>query len=163
MIWIDYVIIGLISIGLLKGMLRGFSLEIYSLLLWILATGVGLILSRGFSVFLEASISDTVPKIAASFALLFLITLIIGIVIRMILGESIKTDNLTFLDYLGGMIFGIVHGMLLVVILVMLAGLTALPDDLWWKDSKLLTLYQTSAIWLRDHIPSGLAEYINYR
>ena len=163
MIWIDYVIIGLISIGLLKGMLRGFSLEIYSLLLWILATGVGLILSRGFSVFLEASISDTVPKIAASFALLFLITLIVGFVIRMILGESFKTDNLTFLDYLGGMIFGIVHGMLLVVILVMLAGLTALPDDLWWKDSKLLPPYQTSAIWLRDHIPSGLAEYINYR
>ena len=163
MIWIDYVIIGLISIGLIKGMLRGFSLEIYSLLLWILATGVGLILSRGFSVFLEASISDTVPKIAASFALLFLITLIVGIVIRMILGESIKTDNLTFLDYLGGMIFGIVHGMLLVVILVMLAGLTALPDDLWWKDSKLLPPDQTSAIWLRDHIPSGLAEYINYR
>lgn len=163
MIWIDYVIIGLISIGLLKGMLRGFSLEIYSLLLWILATGVGLILSRGFSVFLEASISDTVPKIAASFALLFLITLIVGFVIRMILGESFKTDNLTFLDYLGGMIFGIVHGMLLVVILVMLAGLTALPDDLWWKDSKLLPPYQTSAIWLRDHIPSGLAGYIHYR
>ena len=163
MIWIDYVIIGLISIGLLKGMLRGFSLEIYSLLLWILATGVGLILSRGFSVFLEASISDTVPKIAASFALLFLITLIVGFVIRMILGESFKTDNLTFLDYLGGMIFGIVHGMLIVVILVMLAGLTALPDDLWWKDSKLLPPYQTGAIWLRDHIPSGLADYINYR
>ena len=163
MIWIDYVIIGLITIGLIKGMLRGFSLEIYSLLLWILATGVGLILSRGFSVFLEASISDTVPKIAASFALLFLITLIVGVVIRMILGESIKKDNLTFLDYLGGMIFGIVHGMLLVVILVMLAGLTALPDDLWWKDSKLLPPYQTGAIWLRDHIPSGLAEYIHYR
>ena len=163
MIWIDYVIIGLISIGLIKGMLRGFSLEIYSLLLWILATGVGLILSRGFSVFLEASINDSVPKIAASFALLFLITLIVGVVIRMILGESIKTDNLTFLDYLGGMIFGIVHGMLLVVILVMLAGLTALPDDLWWKDSKLLPPDQTSAIWLRDHIPSGLAGYIHYR
>ena len=163
MIWIDYVIIGLISIGLIKGMLRGFSLEIYSLLIWILAAGVGLILSREFSVFLEASISDTVPKIAASFALLFLITLIVGFVIRMILGESFKTDNLTFLDYLGGMIFGIVHGMLLVVILVMLAGLTALPDDLWWKDSKLLPPYQTGAIWLRDHIPSGLAEYIHYR
>ncbi|MDD5268208.1 MAG: CvpA family protein [Methylococcales bacterium] len=163
MIWIDYVIIGLISIGLIKGMLRGFSLELYSLLLWILATGVGLILSRGFSVFLEASINDSVPKIAASFALLFLLTLIVGVVIRMILGESIKTDNLTFSDYLGGMIFGIAHGMLLVVILVMLAGLTALPDDLWWKDSKLLPPYQTGAIWLRDHIPSGLAEYIHYR
>ena len=163
MIWVDYFIIALVFIALITGFLRGFSLEFFSLACWLLAIGVGLSFSREFSVFLEASISDTVPKIAASFALLFLITLIVGVVIRMILGESIKTDNLTFLDYLGGMIFGIVHGMLLVVILVMLAGLTALPDDLWWKDSKLLPPYQTGAIWLRDHIPSGLAEYIHYR
>ena len=163
MIWIDYVIIGLISIGLLKGMLRGFSLEIYSLLLWILATGIGLILSRGFSVFLEASISDTVPKIAASFALLFLITLIVGGLIRLLLGESIKKYNLTFMDYLGGMIIGVIHGMFAVVILVLLAGLTHLPDDLWWKESKLLPPFQIGAIWLRDHIPSRITEFIHYR
>jgi len=36
-----------------------------------------------------------------------------------------------------------------------------LPDDLWWKESKLLPPFQLCAIWLRDHIPSGLAEYVH--
>ena len=163
MIWIDYVIVGLVSIGLIIGLLRGFSLEVFSIVFWVLATGVGLSFSREFSVFLESTVSNSLPKIAASFLSLFLITLIVGSLIRMLLGASIKKPELTFMDRLGGMIFGVVHGMVVVVVLVMLAGLTALPDDLWWKESKLLPPFQLCAIWLRDHIPSGLAEYVHYR
>jgi membrane protein required for colicin V production len=163
MIWIDYVIIGLVFIAFITGFLRGFSLEFFSLVFWLLAIGVGLSFSREFSVFLESIISNPLPKIAASFLLLFLITLIVGSLIRMLLGESIKKTTLTFTDRLGGMIFGALHGMVVVVVLVMLAGLTALPDDLWWQESKLLPSFQTCVIWSRDHIPSGLAEYIHYR
>ena len=162
-IWIDYVIIGLVSSGLIIGLLRGFSLEVFSLVFWLLAIGIGLSFSSEFSVFLDSTISNPIPKIAASFTLLFLITLIVGSLIRMLLGESIKKSKLTFTERLGGMIFGIVHGMVVVVVLVMLAGLTALPDDLWWKESKLLPPFELCAIWLRDHIPSGLAGYVHYR
>jgi membrane protein required for colicin V production len=163
MTWIDYVIIGLVFIAFITGFLRGFSLEFFSLVFWLLAIGVGLSFSREFSVFLESIISNPLPKIAASFLLLFLITLIVGSLIRVLLGESIKKTTLTFTDRLGGMIFGALHGMVVVVVLVMLAGLTALPDDLWWKESKLLPSFQVCVIWSRDHIPSGLAEYIHYR
>jgi len=162
-IWIDYVIIGLVSSGLIIGLVRGFSLEFFSLVFWLLAIGIGLSFSSEFSVFLDSTISNPLPKIAASFLSLFLITLIVGSLIRMLLGEAINKSKLTFADRLGGMIFGIAHGMVIVVVLVMLAGLTALPDDLWWKESKLLPPFQLCAIWLRDHIPSGLTEYVHYR
>jgi membrane protein required for colicin V production len=61
------------------------------------------------------------------------------------------------------MLIGVIHGMFSVVILVLIAGLTHLPDDPWWKESKLLLPFQICAIWLRDHIPSGMAEHIHYR
>lgn len=163
MIWIDYVIIGLVLNALIIGFLRGFSLEFFSLGFWLLATGVGLSYSREFSVFLESNISNPLPKITASFLSLFMITLIVGGFIRLLLGESIKKPELSFTDRLGGMIFGVLHGIVVVVVLVMLVGLTSLPDDPWWKESKLLPSFQTYAIWLRDHVPSGLAEYIHYR
>ena len=163
MIWIDYVIIGMVFIVFITGFMRGFSLEVFSLVFWGLATGIGLSFSREFSVFLESTISNSLPKITASFTSLFLITLIVGILIRILLGKAIIKTELTFTDRLGGMIFGVIHGMVVVVVLVMLAGLTALPDDLWWKDSKLLPPFQICVIWLRDHIPSGLAEYVHYR
>jgi membrane protein required for colicin V production len=163
MIWIDYAIIGVVSFGLIIGLLRGFSLEIFSLVFWVLATCVGLGFSMEFSVFLESTISHFLPKILASFALLFLITLIVGGLIRILLGESINKNDLTFMDYLGGMIFGAIHGMFAVVVFVLLAGLTNLPNDPWWKESKLLPPFQIGAIWLRDHIPSGMSGYIHYR
>lgn len=163
MIWLDYAIIGLVSIALIIGLLRGFKVELFSLAFWVLAIVIGLSFSLEFSVFLESTISDTSPKIAASFTLLLLITLIVGTLIRLVLGESINKPELTFLDRLGGMIIGVLHGMIVAVILVIMAGLTSLPEDLWWKESKLLPPFQLCAVWLRNHIPSGMAEYIHYR
>lgn len=163
MIWVDYFIIGLVSIGLIIGFLRGFSLELFSLIFWLLAIGVGLSFSREFSVFLESDISNPVTKITASFLSLFLITLIVGGLIRMLLGESIKKPKLSFAERLGGITVGVVHGIVMVVAVVMLSGLTDLPNDLWWKESKLLPPFQLCALWLREQVPSGLAEYVHYR
>lgn len=163
MIWVDYAITVLVSMRLLIGLLRGFSVEMFALIFWALGTCIGLGFSVEFSVFLESAITNFIPKIATAFISLIFITLIIGGLIRLILGESIKKNDLTFMDHLGGMIIGVIHGMFLVVILVLLAGLTHLPDDPWWKESKLLPPFQIGAVWLRDHIPSGMAEYINYR
>ncbi|MCX7096823.1 MAG: CvpA family protein [Methylococcales bacterium] len=162
MIWIDYVIIGLAAIGLIVGLLRGFSVEAYSLFFWMLATVVGLAFSLEFSTFLEPHIKDTVPRIAASFGLLFWITLIIGSVIRFLLGEAIKKSDLTILDRLGGMLVGAIRGLYIMVVLILLAGLTPLPDDLWWGESTLLPPFELSAVWLRDHIPSGMSGHIHY-
>jgi membrane protein required for colicin V production len=163
MIWIDYAIIGLVSMALVMGLWRGLGVEVFSLAFWLLATGVGLGFCREFAIFLQSSISDALLKAAASFTLLFLITLTVGGLIRMLLGEAFKKPKLTAMDRLGGMIFGTARGMAGVVVLVILAGLTALPTDPWWKESKLLPPFQLGAVWLRDHIPSGLAKYIHYR
>ena len=86
-----------------------------------------------------------------------------GRLIQWLLGEAIKKTTLTVTDRLGGMIFGVLRGTVVVVVLVMMAGLTALPNDVWWKESKLLPSFQTCATWWLDHIPSALAEYIHYR
>lgn len=61
------------------------------------------------------------------------------------------------------MILGNLHGMVVVVLLVMLAGLTSLPHEPWQQESKLLPPFQVCAIWLPDPILSGLAEYVHYR
>lgn len=163
MIWVDYFIVGVVFIALITGFLRGIRLEFFSLVFWLLAIAVGLSFSREFSVFLEPKISNPLPRVTASFFSLFLITLVVGGLIRLLLGESISKPTLTFAERLGGMILGFIHGMAVTSLIVLLAGLTALPHDLWWKESKLLPPFQLCAIWLRDHVSTGLAEYVHYR
>lgn len=162
LIWIDYAIIGLIFISSIIGLIRGFIREAFSLALWIVAIWVGLTFSRDFSGFLEGIINYPSARIATAFAVLFFITLILGAIISYLLGELVKRTGLTGSDRFAGMIFGIARGFVVVAIIIMLAGLTPLPEDSWWKESVLIPPFQSLAIWLYDHIPSGLAGYVKY-
>jgi len=162
MIWIDYAIIGLIAISSIIGLFRGFIREAFSLAIWMVAIWVGLTFSREFSSFLEGVISYPSARIAAAFAVLFFVTLILGAMISYLLGELVKKTGLTGSDRFAGMIFGIARGLVVVAIIIMLAGLTPLPEDSWWKESVLIPPFQSLAVWLHDHIPSGLAGYVKY-
>ena len=163
MIWIDFAIIGLISISLIMGLFRGFNKEVFSLGFWLLAVGVGLSFSRDLSGFLVSVISSPAARIAASFVILFVVTLTLGGLISFLLGALVKKTGLTFSDRLGGLIVGVARGMVVVTVVVVLAGFTSLPKDAWWTESKLIPPFQLLAVWLRDHIPSGMAEFVNYR
>ena len=162
MIWVDYAIIGLILISSVIGLLRGFVREAFSLVIWVVAIWVGLTFSREFSSFLNGMISYPSARIAAAFAVLFFVTLILGALVSYLLGELVKKTGLTGSDRFAGMIFGIARGLVVVSIVVMLAGLTPLPEDSWWRESLLIPPFQSLAVWLRDHIPSGMAGYVNY-
>lgn len=163
MIWIDYSIIGLIVISLIIGLFRGFVKEAFSLLTWVVAIFIGLTFSREFSSYLDALISYPSARMAVAFVVLFIATLIVGGIIGFLLGELVKKTGLTGSDRFAGMIFGIGRGMLVVALLVMLAGLTPLPEDPWWRESKLIPPFQRLAVWMRDNFPAGMADFIHYR
>jgi membrane protein required for colicin V production len=59
-------------------------------------------------------------------------------------------------------VFGIARGALLVVVLVVLAGLTALPRDPWWQGSRLIPVFQGIALGLKPHLPAALRDYIDF-
>lgn len=163
MIWIDYAIVGLVLISAIIGLIRGFIKEAFALFTWIVAIGVGLHYSRDFAVLLQNVISYPSARIATAFILLFFMTLILGSLISFILNHLIEKTGLTGTDRLVGMLFGITRGAVLVSVMVMLAGITPLPEDPWWKQSLLIPPFQSLALWLKDHIPSDLAGYIHYR
>jgi len=163
MIWIDYAIIGLISISLIVGLFRGLISEAFALVSWGVAFWVGLTFSTPFAALLENSITDPSARIAAAFIALFILTLVLGAIINKLLSVLIDKTGLTGTDRIAGMVFGIVRGMFLVVILVMLAGLTLLPESAWWKESQLIPVFQSLAVWLKAHMPEGMASYLNYQ
>ncbi|MDT8405704.1 MAG: CvpA family protein [Methylococcales bacterium] len=163
MIWVDYAIVSLIGISLIIGFLRGFLREAFALVIWIAATWIGLTFSRELSALLTSVVAQPSLRIALAFGLLFVVTLIIGAIISFLLGELIKKTGLSGLDRLLGMVFGVVRGAVVVALIILLAGLTPLPEDPWWRESTLIPPFQSLATWLKQHIPSGLAGTIDYR
>ncbi len=162
MIWIDYAIICLISISLIIGLFRGLIREAFALVTWGVAFWVGLTFSTPFATLLENSIADASTRMAAAFIALFILTLILGAIINKLLSVLIDKTGLTGTDRMAGLVFGIARGVFLIVILVMLAGLTPLPESSWWKESQLMPHFQSLAVWLKLHMPDGITSYLNY-
>lgn len=154
---------GLVFIFFIVGLLRGFIKELFSLGFWTLAIWVSLNFSREFSGFLEPEISQPSTRMIASFMALFAITLCLGSLISFLLNVLIKSTGLTFMDRFGGMMLGVVRSMVVITVVVILAGLTPLTKDSWWMESTMIPPFQSLAVWLRDHISSGVTEYISYR
>ncbi len=163
MIWIDYAIIGLVGIYLIIGLARGGSKEILSLLSWFLSLGVGWSFALEFSGFLQTAIAHPIARMAASFASLIIITRIFTSFIFFLMKEGIKTNRISFVDHFSGMLVGAIRGVVITAAMILLGGLTPLPKDSWWLESKLIPPFQTLAVWIRDHIPSGMAGYVRFR
>ena len=163
MIWIDYAIIGLIVISMIIGLFRGLIKEALALIIWGVAFWVSLTFSTPFSSLLENIVTVPSARIAVAFTALFLLTLILGAIINYLLSALVSKTGLTGTDRLAGLLFGIGRGAIIIIILVMLAGLTPLPESSWWKESQLIPHFQSLAVWLNEHIPDGLAGYLNYK
>jgi membrane protein required for colicin V production len=163
MIWIDYAIIGLLCIYVFLGLARGGGKEILSLVSWFLAFGVGWSFALEFSDFLATAIKTPSTRIAASFACLLAITRIFTSFIFFLMTEEKKKAGVTFVGHFFGMLVGLVRGLVVVAAIILIGGLTPLPADSWWRESKLIPPFQSSAVWLRDNIPFGIAGYIRFR
>jgi len=133
--WADYFILGLIGLSLLISLWRGFIKEAISLATWIIAVLVATTFYAPFADMLTPWIELPSARTIAGMTGLFLIVLILGALVGFLAGQLVKKTGLGGTDRLLGTVFGAARGVILVAILVLLAGLTALPRDPWWQTS----------------------------
>lgn len=158
----DILIIVIILISVIISLFRGFVRESLSLATWILAFWVGMMFSERLAVLFPQAIHSPLLRISIAFGLLFLVTLVLGGLLNNLAAKLIKRTGLSGTDRALGVLFGVVRGGLLVVLLVLLAGFTALPQEGWWHHSYLLEHFQRAAMWLRGYLPPRLANQISY-
>ncbi len=62
---------------------------------------------------------------------------------------------------LGGCV-GAAIGVVVVVFVFMMAGLTTLPSNGWWRHSLLAPYFESLAMFARDLLPTDIARHIRY-
>ena len=149
MIWVDFVIPGIIAISALFSLMRGFVREALSLAGWVAAFWVALTFAQDFADLLLAGISAPSLRMVVSFTILFVVTLVITALVNRLAGQLVSKTGLSGTDRMIGMIFGIARGVVVVSVLVLLAGLTTMPQDPWWQQSVLVDVFHKLALWLR--------------
>ncbi len=161
MIWIDFVILGIIGLSAIISLMRGFVREALSLAVWVLAFWVAWTFFRKLALQLDWF---TVPsvRLGAAFLILFIATLMVGALVNYLMGQLVDKTGLSGTDRLIGILFGAARGAILVAILVLLAGLTPFPNDPWWKESQLIGYFQELAVWLKQLLPADIGEKFKF-
>ena len=161
MLWIDYVIIGIIALSAVISIVRGFVKEVLSLVAWILAFWVALTFSPQFSVLLSDYISTPSISLFTAFSGLFIVTLILSALVNNLIAAIVVKTGLSGTDRMLGVLFGLLRGVAIVTLLVLLAAATPMPNDAWWQNAVLIEHFEKLAIWVRQFLPDGLAQYVN--
>lgn len=157
MVWVDIVIVGIILISTLISLFRGFVKESISLATWILAGVLAVRYMDVLAALLETSIESVTIRMAAAFAILFIVTLIIGAIVNFIVSQLVSKTGLGGTDKALGMVFGLGRGVLIIVMLLLLGGLTPMPEEAWWKESVLIEHFSAISVWVREFLPQDLA------
>ncbi len=159
---VDYGILGVIGLSALMSLLRGFVREALSLAGWVLALWVALTFTRELARWLPAGITVPSVRLAVAFLGLFLAALLLTALVNFLAVHLVEKTGLSGTDRTLGVLFGVARGVVIVAILVLLAGLTALPRDPWWGGSSLLPQFQQIALWIRGFLPPDIAAQIRY-
>ena len=158
MSWLDFVVIGIIVISALISVVRGFVKEFISLLTWIVAAILAFRYFAPFGDLLEPWVSAPTIRNVTAFAILFVSTLVIGAIINFIMSQLVDRTGLSGTDKALGVIFGTARGVLIIVMIVLLASLTPMPDAEWWQDSATIGFFEQLGAWMKGIIPADAAD-----
>ncbi len=160
--WFDVVILSIIGISAVISLMRGFVKEAMSLAGWLAAIWVALTYSDVLAGLLAEIISTRSIRFIVSFTSLFVVTLLLSSLINYLVSQLVIKTGLSGTDRMIGVLFGVARGGAVVGILVLLAGLTALPQDDWWQQSQLVGHFQQMATWVSGHLPAEVMANLAY-
>ena len=157
MTYLDFIILGIVLLSAVISVLRGFVKEAVSLISWVLAFWVSATFAGKLSTLLPDAIVAEQLRVALSFAILFLATLLVGGLANYLISTFVSRSGLSGTDRALGVVFGVLRGVVVVAALALLAGLTNLTSDAVWTESLLVEHFQVVAMWIRDYLPQDVA------
>lgn len=158
---LDLFVLGILTTSAVVGLMRGLIREVFSLGAWVLAFVLAKSLAHLVAPLVPGIDSEALRYFAAVI-IVFVVTVVAASLSGAVLAGMVKWVGLSFYDKSMGLLFGLARGGLLVLLLTLLAGLTALPQTRFWQDALLAKPLEASARVAMAFLPSKLVQHIRY-
>jgi membrane protein required for colicin V production len=158
----DYAVLIILIASVVVSVVRGLIGEILSLFAWLAAFFVAVTWAVDAAALLPAAISGATVRFVLGFALLLIGTLLLGGLVNMAISRLITAAGLRLADRGLGGLFGLARGALIVMVLVILGGLTALPQQPFWRNALLAPLAETAVRTMKPMLPPQWAQHVNF-
>ncbi len=158
----DYAVLGIIGVSVLLSLLRGFVREFLGLASWVIAALAAKTYAVSVAMMLPASIPNQGLRMVAGFAIVFLGILLVASLLAIAISELFKQVGLGWLDRSLGTLFGVARGLLIVGVLVLLGGLTSLPQDPRWRNAMFSSPMEAMVLACKPWLPQELTKHLKY-
>ncbi|MDL0429628.1 CvpA family protein [Marinobacter sp. TBZ242] len=160
LIWIDWVIIALITVSTLISLKRGFIREALSLITWVGAFIIARTFHPQMQSLLEGTVETPLVRLVAAFAILFFATLIVGAIVNNLIGHLVRATGLSATDRVLGMGFGLLRGLVVVIVAIAFTRYTPLAEDTWWRTSVMIERLAVVEDWSRRTLGDEFARLL---
>ncbi len=134
---IDIIILVIIGISSLIGVFRGLVKEALSLASWFAAIVAGTLFSAQLADLMVNLINNASLRRIAAFAILFIVVIFAGTILSNLVSKLTQAAGLKGADRTLGALFGILRGLIIVLVIVLVGSQFALSRN-WFSDSFLV-------------------------
>jgi membrane protein required for colicin V production len=158
----DFVVIGIIGLSTVFAFARGFVRVVISLVAWVIALVAAFQYADVLAAWLPALGAGSRVRYIAAFLLIVAAVVLVGALLGWLLARLVRAVGLGFVDRALGGVLGLARGLLIVVIGVLIAGLTTLPQQDWWRRAMFAPALVDAALSLRPWLPQAWAEQLAF-
>jgi membrane protein required for colicin V production len=131
---IDIAVLVVVGISAVFGLWRGLVKEVLSVFAWVAAIVVARLYSPHLAPVFESVTDSDTARYVLAFAILCVITLIIGALANHFMARLVSMAGLQMTDRLLGIVFGVARGVLIMAIAVYFA-VGPYGQESWWQNS----------------------------
>ncbi|MCW5605951.1 MAG: CvpA family protein [Burkholderiales bacterium] len=158
----DYAVLVIVGLSILLSVIRGLVREVLALLAWVVAFVAANLFGGKLAVLMPEAIPNEELRLLAGFAAIFFVALLSMSLVAIAVSGLVKSAGLGVEDRILGGAFGLARGLLIVLVLVLMGGLTALPREPVWREALLRPPFEALAMQVRGWLPADVAQHITY-
>ena len=158
----DYIVLVIVGFSVVFGVMRGLVREVLSLAAWVAAFVAANFLAPQAARLLPVAMASEEIRLIVGFTSVFLAVLVGLSVLSVMASKLVKIAGLGTVDRTLGGAFGMARGLLVVMVVVLLAGLTSAPSQAAWRNALLSKQLERLAGHIIPWLPPEFARRIKY-
>ena len=156
----DWFFVGVLVVSMLVGAWRGLVFEVISVVSWIAAFVLAQWFAPAVAHWLPISSTNEALRYGLGFLIVFVGTIFAGSLIAFVVKKLLAAVGLSPADRLLGAAFGVVRGVVILLALTVLVGMTPFKSAPWWQESEGAKLAGVALHGLKPVLPEDFGKYI---
>ncbi len=157
---VDWILLAVLGLSLLLGLWRGIVQEVLSLAGWVAAFYVSQMYAPMAAAWLPMEGSSQMLRYAAGFVVVFIAVLVATVLVSWVIKKLISAVGLGPLDRLLGSLFGLMRGVVILLAVTVLVGMTPMRETEGWREAQGAQWLQQFLHVLKPVLPADFGKYL---